>query len=55
LDEKKSQQNMPSSFDLSYTYCRLQPRCDFFCEQWEQIMCCQVSPLLLIKNILLLI
>jgi hypothetical protein len=35
LDERKNQQNTPSSFDLSYMYCRLQLGCDFFCEQWE--------------------
>jgi hypothetical protein len=32
-------------------YCRLQLGCDFFGEQWEQVMCCHVSQLLVIKNI----
>jgi len=45
---------MPSSFHLSYSYCRLQLGCDFFGEQLEQIMCCHMSQLLIIKNILLL-
>jgi hypothetical protein len=37
LDERKSQQNMPSSFDLSYTNCRLQLGCDFFGEQGNNL------------------
>ncbi len=52
--KEKNQQNTPSSFDLSYTYCHLQLGCDFFGEQWEQIMCCHVFQLLKIKNIFLL-
>ncbi len=51
---KKSQQNTFSSFDSSYTYCYLQLGCDFFAEQWEQVMCYHVFQLLIIKNILLL-
>jgi hypothetical protein len=39
---------MPSSFDYSYTYSRLQLECDFFGEQREQVMCCQVSQFLII-------
>jgi len=45
---------MPSSFDWSYMYCHLQLGCDFFGERWEQVMCCHVSQLLIIKNIILL-
>jgi len=51
---KKNQQNTLSSFDLSYMYCHLQLGWNFFGEQWEQIMCCHMSQLLIIKNILLL-
>jgi hypothetical protein len=51
---KKSQQNTPSSFDWSYMYCCLQLGCKFFVEQWEQVMCCHVFRLLVIRNILLL-
>jgi hypothetical protein len=54
LDGRKNQQNTPSSFDWSYMYCHLQLKCDFFGEQWEQIMCCHVSQILIIKNILIL-
>jgi hypothetical protein len=39
---------------ISHTYCRLQLRCNFFGEQWEQVMCCHMFQLLIIKNILLL-
>jgi len=52
LDEKKSQRNMPSSFDWSHMYCHLQLRSDFFGEQCEQVMCCHMSQFLKIRNIL---
>jgi hypothetical protein len=42
---------MISSFDLSYMYYRLQLGSNFFGEDWEQIMCCHVSQLLIIKKI----
>jgi len=45
---------MPSSFDWSYMYCHLQLGCDFFGKQWEQVMCCHVSQLLVIKNIFII-
>jgi hypothetical protein len=39
---------MFSSFDWSYTYCCLQLKCNFFGEQWEQVMCYHLSQLLII-------
>jgi hypothetical protein len=42
-------------FWLVITYCRLQLKCDFFGEQWEQIMCCHMSRLLIIKIIIIII
>jgi hypothetical protein len=52
---KKNQRNTFSSFDWFYIHCCLQLKYDFFGEQWEQVMCCHMSQLLIIKNILLLI
>jgi len=46
---------MPSFFDLSYMYYRLQLGCDIFGEQWEQVMCCHMSQLLIIKFLIIIL
>lgn len=55
LGERENQWNTLSSFDWSYTNCHLHLGCDLFGEQWKQVMCCYVSQLLIIKNILIII
>jgi hypothetical protein len=46
---------MPSSFDLSYTYCCLQLGCDFFGQQWEQYYVLPHVPTLNNKFIIIII